>query len=95
MGGMSAGADGGKDAASRRRHERHVAFRRGMMKKMVCGFADHLEGRLAYLKAELKLTASRPAPGTTFAEAWRCRGAKGEAKMRRDRYARTIPSRKC
>ena len=27
-----------------------------MMRKMTCGFAEHLDGRLAYLKAELKLT---------------------------------------
>ena len=42
-----------------------------MMRKMTCGFAEHLDGRLAYLKAELKLTDAQQAAWTTFTDAYR------------------------
>ena len=52
----------------------------GMMSKMVCGFADHLEGRLAYLKAELKLTDSQTGAWNVFADAWRAAAQKAKQK---------------
>ena len=42
-----------------------------MMRKMTCGFAEHLDGRLAYLKAELKLTDAQQAAWTSFTDAYR------------------------
>jgi hypothetical protein len=41
-----------------------------MMRKMTCGFAEHLDGRLAYLKAELKLTDAQQAAWTSFTTAY-------------------------
>ncbi|MCQ4189464.1 Spy/CpxP family protein refolding chaperone [Methylocystis suflitae] len=82
MGGMSGmghggGKDGGKggDGMSGMSHAAG-----GMMNKMVCGFADHLEGRLAYLRAELKLTDAQTGPWNAFAEAWRAAGQKAKQK---------------
>jgi hypothetical protein len=43
----------------------------GMMRQMLCGVTEHVEGRLAYLKAELKLTDQQQAAWNTFAEAYR------------------------
>ncbi len=42
-----------------------------MMRKMMCGFAEHLDGRLAYLKAELKLSDAQQAAWTAFSDAYR------------------------
>jgi len=42
-----------------------------MMRKMTCGFAEHLDGRLAYLKAELKLTDAQQAAWSSFTDAYR------------------------
>jgi len=82
MGGMSGmghggGKDGGKDGDGMSGMS-HAAG--GMMNKMVCGFADHLEGRLAYIKAELKLTDAQTGPWNAFAEAWRAAGQKAKQK---------------
>jgi hypothetical protein len=44
---------------------------RGMMRHMLCGPTEHVEGRLAYLKAELKLTDQQQAAWSTFADAYR------------------------
>ncbi|WP_036285778.1 Spy/CpxP family protein refolding chaperone [Methylocystis sp. ATCC 49242] len=52
----------------------------GMMKNMMCGFTEHLEGRLAYLKAELKLTDEQASSWNTFAEGWRAAAQKASAK---------------
>jgi len=41
-----------------------------MMRRMTCGFAEHLDGRLAYLKAELKLTDAQQAAWTSFTTAY-------------------------
>lgn len=38
----------------------------GMMQKMICGFAEKLDGRLAFLKAELKLTDQQIAVWNSF-----------------------------
>ena len=43
----------------------------GMMRHMLCGVTEHVEGRLAYLKAELKLTDAQQAAWNTFADAYR------------------------
>ena len=43
----------------------------GMMRQMLCGVTEHVEGRLAYLKAELKLTDAQQAVWNTFADAYR------------------------
>jgi hypothetical protein len=43
----------------------------GMMKDMMCGFAEHLDARLAYLKTELKLTEQQTPHWNAFADAWR------------------------
>jgi len=42
-----------------------------MMRQMLCGVTEHVEGRLAYLKAELKLTDAQQAVWNTFADAYR------------------------
>ena len=51
-----------------------------MMKHMMCGFTEHLEGRLAYLKAELKLTDSQAGAWNNFADAWRAAAQKAAPK---------------
>jgi len=43
----------------------------GMMHKMLCGVSEHVEGRLAYLKAELKLADAQQAAWSAFADAYR------------------------
>ena len=43
----------------------------GMMSHMLCGPTEHLEGKLAYLKAELKLTDQQQAAWNSFADAYR------------------------
>jgi hypothetical protein len=52
----------------------------GMMQKMICGFAEKLDGRLAFLKAELKLTDQQNAAWNGFSEAWRATAQKATAK---------------
>ncbi len=52
----------------------------GMMQHMMCGFTEHLEGRLAYLKAELKLTDQQTSAWNNFADAWRAAAQKAQAK---------------
>lgn len=52
----------------------------GMMQHMLCGFTEHLEGRLAYLKAELKLTDTQLSAWNGFADAWRSAAQKATAK---------------
>jgi hypothetical protein len=43
----------------------------GMMKHMLCGPTEHIDGKLAYLKAELKLTEQQQAAWSSFADAFR------------------------
>ena len=52
----------------------------GMMRKMMCGFAEQIDGRLAFLKAELKLTEQQNAVWNTFSESWRGAATKALAK---------------
>jgi len=52
----------------------------GMMQKMICGFAEKLDGRLAFLKAELKLTDQQNAAWNSFSDAWRAAAQKATAK---------------
>lgn len=69
MGGMNhGGASGGMGGMG------------GMMQHMLCGFTEHLDGRLAYLKAELKLTDSQTGAWNNFADAWRDLAQKANAK---------------
>ena len=58
MGGMMGGMEHGGGMA-------------GMMRHMLCGVTEHVDGRLAYLKAELKLTDAQQAAWNTFADAYR------------------------
>ena len=73
MGGMSGMSQGGGGA-----HAGHGGG--GMMKHMMCGFTEHLEGRLAYLKAELKLTDSQSGAWNAFADGWRAAAQKAAQK---------------
>jgi hypothetical protein len=47
-----------------------------MMRKMMCGVSEHVDGRLAYLKAELKLTDQQQAAWNSFADAFRAAAQK-------------------
>ncbi len=71
MGGGMGGMDHGKDQG---------AGHGGMMQKMICGFADKLDGRLAFLKAELKLTDAQAAAWSTFETAWKAAAQSALAK---------------
>jgi hypothetical protein len=66
MGGMNHGGSGGGMG--------------GMMQHILCGFTEHLDGRLAYMKAELKLTDSQTGAWSNFADAWRDLAQKANAK---------------
>lgn len=48
----------------------------GMMMRHVCRTGEHVEGRLAYLKAELKLTDAQTPQWNAFADAFRASGQK-------------------
>ncbi len=67
-GAMDHGAMGGKDHGG------------GMMKEMMCGFTEHLDARLAYLKTELKITDQQAPQWNAFADAWRAVAQKASAK---------------
>ncbi len=69
MGGMDHGGMGGMDHGAMG-HEM-MANMAGMMRHMLCGVTEHVEGRLAYLKAELKLTDQQQAQWNAFADAYR------------------------
>jgi hypothetical protein len=73
-GGM-AGMDHGKD-----HNGGQSGSHGGMMQKMICGFADKLDGRLAFLKAELKLTDAQAAVWSTFETAWKAAAQSALAK---------------
>jgi len=64
--GMQMGGMGGHEG-----HEMMGSGMGAMMRKMTCGFAEHLDGRLAYLKAELKLTDAQQGAWTAFNDAYR------------------------
>lgn len=67
-GGMDHGAGGMAGMMGGMEHGGGMA---GMMRHMLCGVTEHVEGRLAYLKAELKLTDAQQAAWNTFADAYR------------------------
>jgi hypothetical protein len=75
MGGGMAGMDHGKD-----QNGGQSAGHGGMMQKMICGFADKLDGRLAFLKAELKLTDAQATVWSTFETAWKAAAQAALAK---------------
>jgi hypothetical protein len=80
MGGMSGMHGGGKGGGMGGGMGGMSHSGGGMMNKMVCGFAEHLDGRLAYLKAELKLTDTQTSPWNAFEEAWRAVAQKAKQK---------------
>lgn len=78
MGGMNQGGSGG--GMSGMNHGGSGGGMGGMMQHMLCGFTEHLDGRLAYMKAELKLTDSQTGAWSNFADAWRELAQKANAK---------------
>ena len=70
MGGMDHGAGGGM-AGMGGGGMSYGGGGMGMMQKMLCGVTEHVDGRLAYLKAELKLTDQQQGAWNTFADAYR------------------------
>jgi hypothetical protein len=70
MGGMGGMDHGGGDMGGMMGGMEHGGMA-GMMRHMLCGVTEHVEGRLAYLKAELKLTDAQQAAWNTFADAYR------------------------
>ncbi len=70
-GGMGGGMDHGKEQGG---------GHGGVMQKMICGFADKLDGRLAFLKAELKLTDAQAAVWSAFETAWKAAAQTALAK---------------
>lgn len=81
-GGMMSGMDhhGGGMSGKMGGMDREGGHGGGMMRKMICGFADKLDGRLAFLKAELKLTEAQMATWTAFEAAWKAAAEKALAK---------------
>ncbi|MEK4035520.1 Spy/CpxP family protein refolding chaperone [Methylocystis sp. IM3] len=77
MGGMMGGMDHGGGSGGGMSHGGGMG---GMMQHMMCGFTEHLEGRLAYLKAELRLTDQQISAWSNFADAWRAAAQKANAK---------------
>jgi hypothetical protein len=76
MGGMDHGVGGMEHGGGGMEHGgmggmEHGGGMAGMMRHMLCGVTEHVEGRLAYLKAELKLTDAQQAAWNTFADAYR------------------------
>ncbi|MBY6241046.1 Spy/CpxP family protein refolding chaperone [Methylosinus sp. Sm6] len=73
-GGMSHGdaAKGADGEPKREGQDKHG----GMMMRRLCGAGEHIEGRLAYLKAELQLTGAQAPQWTAFADAYRAAGQK-------------------
>jgi hypothetical protein len=89
MGGMGGGMSGGMSGMSHGGGSGgpvggqvggHGGGMAGMMQHMMCGFTEHLEGRLAYLKAELKLTDVQGSAWNAFADGWRAAAQKASAK---------------
>lgn len=74
MGGMMGGMmdHGGADGMSKDSGGGHHS----MMKNMMCRMTEHVEGRLAYLKAELKLTEQQSAQWSAFADGYRAAAQK-------------------
>jgi hypothetical protein len=75
MGGMAGMGHGGMNHG-----KDQGAGHGGMMQKMICGFADKLDGRLAFLKAELKLTDAQTAVWSAFETAWKAAAQTALAK---------------
>jgi hypothetical protein len=69
MGGMGhGGGNGGMDHGG------------GKLQEMMCGFTEHLDAGLAYLKTELKITDQQAPQWNAFADAWRGVAQKASAK---------------
>jgi hypothetical protein len=67
MGGMMGQGKGGMDRAQHGERSGHGM----MMGHMMCRTTEHVEGRLAYLKAELKLVEAQTSQWNAFANAFR------------------------
>jgi hypothetical protein len=74
MGGTGSGS-GTTDHEGHGAHEGHAGMDMGGM-MCGCGMNEHVEGRLAFLKAELKITDAQSAPWTQFADTLRSTGQK-------------------
>lgn len=88
-GGMDHGDAAAKGSSAEQQSEGRDKHSGGMMMKRLCGAGEHVEGRLAFLKAELKLTAAQAPQWTAFADAYRAAGEKvaqycASAKERND-----------
>ena len=80
-GGMAGGMGGGMMGHGGMDHGKDQGGGHGgMMQKMICGFADKLDGRLAFLKAELKLTDTQTAVWSAFETAWKAAAQTALAK---------------
>jgi hypothetical protein len=73
-GGMDHGT--AKSAETAQRSEERDTHGGGMMMKRLCGAGEHIEGRLAFLKAELKLTDAQAPQWSGFADGYRAAGQK-------------------
>jgi hypothetical protein len=70
MSGMMSGMMGGM------RHGGSGGGHHGMMKNMMCRMTEHVDGRLAYLKAELKLNDAQQNAWNLFADNYRAAAAR-------------------
>lgn len=96
-GGMMMGGSGGMDHESEGHDGKEHGGKEhggGMMMKHMCRPGEHIDGRLAYAKAELKLTDAQTPQWNAFAEAYRTSAQKvGQycASMK-DQMAKGMPS---
>lgn len=91
-GGMMMGGAGGMDHDAKGQDGKEHGG--GMMMKHMCRPSEHVEGRLAYLKAELKPTDAQTPQWNAFADAYRASAQKvGQycASMK-DQMAKGMPS---
>jgi hypothetical protein len=79
-GGMGHGGMGGMGDMGRGSGRGGMNHGGGMMKEMMCGFTEHLDARLAYLKTELKITDQQTPQWNAFADAWRAVAQKASTK---------------
>lgn len=74
------------------------------MRRMMCHMGEHVEGKLAYIKTELKITDAQAAQWNAFADAFRARAQKmsqhcgmkdgrGEHGEHGEQAERTLPQR--
>lgn len=79
QGGMShegMGHGGMDHGGAKAQDQGHGGGHHAMMRGMMCGMSEHVDGRLAYLRAELKLTEQQSAQWTAFADGFRAAAQK-------------------